>query len=171
MNIAQDSKTAITTPEIMHANKWKIDLHDLSTAESSIKLSNSDDIELVHENDDLEQANKLISFNMNKGSQSKERKLSNEYYGILPPQATSSILRPSKQSYGPTIPLEKGKNNQQALKPMTILGFLEKSCSDFVLEVPGKKGIEKADTSLHKLSLISGTTSKVGTKVPALTHD
>lgn len=159
----------MTTPEIGYDSKRRIELNEVSTAESSIKLSNSDEIEMTFENDCLEHATKSKFLSLSKGSQSKERKLSNEDCSMLPPQAAScSIMRPLKLSLGPMIPLQKGKNDQQALKPMTILGFLEKSCSDFVLKVPETEGIEKTDTSLHKLSLISGTMSKVGAKVPAL---
>lgn len=110
-----------------------------------------------------------IDIKSNKGPQSKERKMSNEDICMLPPRANNcEMLRPSKFSFNTTIPSKFENDNQQALKPMTILGFLKKSCTDKLIELPRMEGIEKADVSLHALSLISGTIDEVGAKLPTL---
>lgn len=103
-----------------------------------------------------------------KGPQSKERKLSNEENWLLPPRANNcEMLRPSKCSKTSTILSKSENSSKQALKPMTILGFLKLSCRDKLLELPGMEGIEKADTILQTSSLISGTIGKVGVQLPA----
>lgn len=90
---------------------------------------------------------------------------------MLPPQAKNGVmLRPSSLlAKSNEIPSKSGDVNQQALKPMTILGFLEQSCNDCLLEIPRKEELEKAGTSLPTLSLISGTKSKAGNDIPAFT--
>lgn len=168
-DLATDGKSTAATPNIGYGSISSCELQSVSTLASSNKLSKcSDEIEMVFENDDIDQMTQQDS-KTNKGPQSKERKLSNEDNCMLPPRAKhGEFLRPSKFGLSKaTIPSNNGNMDQQALKPMTILGFLKQSCNDCLLEVPEKEGVEKADVSLPKLCSISGTKSKAGAKIPA----
>lgn len=170
-SIASNGSTTAATPEIGTINVSNIEMQSMSTLASSNKLSKcSDEIEMVFDDEHNDLIAKTKKFKSNKGPQSKERKLSNEEGVMLPPRALNGdLLRPSKFQTNAMVSSKIGDMNQQALKPMTILGFLKQSCNDCLLEVPETEGIEKADTSLPKLSMISGTNSKAGANIPAFT--
>lgn len=105
-----------------------------------------------------------------KGPQSKERKLSNEEYHILPPRAMDgAILRPCSQfASKSTIKSKLATANQQPLKPMTILGFLQKSVQGN-LQGNTKRRVEKADfKSLDAFSLLTST-GKTAANIPSFT--
>jgi hypothetical protein len=94
-----------------------------------------------------------------KNPHSKERKLSNEETHMLPPMAKEGVLlRPCAMFVSNSTKLSaKGKADQQPLKPMTILGFLQNSGAG-KLQVNTKKRVEKADfKSLEALSMTSST--------------
>ena len=78
---------------------------------------------------------------------------------MLPPRAKGCVLlRPGNQfgSNKMTVP-EQSNNSQQALKPKSILGFLQKSVNDKT-QGGSKKGLEKAEfKGLSALSLTSST--------------
>ena len=170
-DLASDNKSTAATPEIGLGNVMNSDIQSLSTLASTNKLSKcSDEIEMVFEDETMEKMAKASLFKSSKGTHSKERKLSNGEGVMLPPQAKNGdLLRPSLFKKSNEKPSKSGDMNQQALKPKTILGFLEESCSDCLLEMPRKEELEKAGTSLPTLSLISGTKSKAGNDIPAFT--
>ena len=102
-----------------------------------------------------------------KAPKSKERKLSSEDRMMLPPRAAEgSILRPNSKMTSLLSPKPSG--DQQALKPKTILGFLQKSVNGFK-QGNTKKRVEKA--GLKSLEALSLTTSigEVGSSIPSFT--
>lgn len=123
---------------------------------------------IVSEDEDEVLQGKLA--NSSKVHRSKERKLSNENSQMLPPRAKEGvILRPcSKFASMSTIKSNHPKTNQQPLKPMTILGFLQKSVDGKLLGGL-KRRVEKADfKSLQALSL-SSSTGKTEASIPSFT--
>lgn len=143
----------------------------MTTLASSQKTNkNPTEMEMIFFEDEDESANQGNLAQSNKGPRSKERKLSNEDCHMLPPRAKGcSILRPASKfgSNTMTIP-EQPKTTQQALKPNSILGFLQKSVND-KKQGDSKKGIEKAEfKGLSALSFTSST-GKSEASVPSFT--
>lgn len=169
INLAQDSSDKVNATPDFGLFALNYDLHSASTMASSKQRSKcSEEIEMVWDGDEFENITKNASAKPGKLSMSKERKLSNEDVFMLPPKVSNnSMLRPAKLNIESTIPSSKGDETQQALKPMTILGFLKESCSDSFLKDPETEGLEKAATTHY--SFISGSMSKVGAKIPTST--
>mgnify|MGYP006276764445 CR=1 FL=1 len=147
------------TPEMNYITSPYSESQSMSTLASSNKTNKNEvEMEMIYSEDEDETTNQgnLVQ---SKGPRSKERKLSNEDCQMLPPRAKGCVLlRPGNQfgSNKMTVP-EKSNNSQQALKPKSILGFLQKSVNDKT-QGGSKKGLEKAEfNGLSALSLTSST--------------
>jgi len=106
-----------------------------------------------------------------KNSKSKERKLSTEDAPMLPPRALQgAILRPCAKFASKSSLFSNAKltTAPQALKPMTILGFLQQSVKD-QKQGNTKKRVEKAGLkSLEALSL-TASFGKADSSIPSFT--
>ena len=136
----------------------------LSTlASSNVQKTENSEFTMVFSEDENESAQGHLS--TKKAPKSKERKLSSENGIMLPPRAhEGSILRPnSKMTLSSKLP-----KDQQALKPTSILGFLQKSVNG-LKQGNTKKRVEKAGLkSLEALSLTSSM-GEVGASIPSFT--
>ena len=142
------------------------EVQSLNTMVSTNQKTDTSDITMVFSEDDEEALQGHLA-KSSKGSQSKERKLSNEEANMLPPRAKDGVqLRPCAKFTSSTI--KSSKTDQQPLKPMTILGFLQKSHSDS-MQGNTKKRVEKAGLkSLEALSL-TASVGKAGSSMPSFT--
>lgn len=139
-------------------------------ASTNQSKNTADDMIMVFSEDEEENLQgKLVK--SSKGPQSKERKLSNEELPMLPPRAKEgAILRPCAKFNSTSTIFNKSKAtaDQQALKPKSILGFLQQSVSGN-LQGNSKKRVEKAGIkSLEAFSLLSST-GKPDASVPGFT--
>lgn len=162
------SEKATATPEQNYIASPASEAQSHSTKASTNQKTEGEMVMIVSEDEEEILQGKLAS--SSKGPRSKERKLSNENCQMLPPRAKEGvILRPcSKFASMSTIKPNKPKTDQQPLKPMTILGFLQKSVDGKLLGGL-KRRVEKADfKSLEALSL-SSSTGKTEASVPSFT--
>mmetsp|Transcript_2166 Transcript_2166/g.2484 ORF Transcript_2166/g.2484 Transcript_2166/m.2484 type:complete len:156 (-) Transcript_2166:232-699(-) len=153
---------------MQYAVSPKSELQSLSTvASSSNQQTNSTEFEIIFSEDELESAQGNLDHFSNQ-PKSKERKLSEEDSGMLPPRATDeAMLRPNSKFASKSI-IESAKTDQQPLKPMTILGFLQQSVKD-KLQGNTKKRVEKAGLKSLDTLTLNASTGKIGSSIPSFT--
>lgn len=167
LDVASEKTTA--TPDIQFVASPYSEVQSLSTRASSNKPTNTEgEILMVFSEDEEEDLQgKLVK--STKGPQSRERKLSNEDQHMLPPRAKEGvILRPCSKFASTTKYSKQAETDQQPLKPMTILGFLQQSVSGN-MQGNTKKRVEKAGYKSLQAFCITSSTGKTAASIPSFT--
>lgn len=162
MNCLVSDKTA--TPEMQVVASPNSEIQSLNTLASTNQKTESSEITMVFSEDDEEMMQGYLA-KSSKGPKSKERKLSNEEGQMLPPRAKEGVLlRPCANFSSSTI--KSSKTDQQPLKPMTILGFLQKSHAD-CMQGNTKKRVEKAGLKSLEAFSLTASAGKAGSSMPS----
>ncbi|CAI2386599.1 unnamed protein product [Moneuplotes crassus] len=155
-----------TTPNVAYAASPSSEAQSMSTlATTNAQKTENSEFTMAISEDGSESAQGYLD--TSKAPKSKERKLSSKEGIILPPRAEAdSILRPSSKN---TILLSsKLSSDQQALKPTSILGFLQKSVSD-LKQGNTKKKVEKVGLKSFEALSLTTSTGEVGSSIPNFT--
>lgn len=158
------SQTNSATPE-MNYNMSPTSASVSTLASSNYKKDEDVEFEMNTESDDM--PGMPILSKSHKGPQSKERKLSNEDCMMLPPRAQEgNFLRPkAKVASAMTAKSVFSNESQPALKPMTILGFLQQKAKD----ATKNEGVEKAEPKSIFAFNLTSSSDEAGISIPTIT--